>query len=403
MPLAPAEHANVETHLLLQWLRQTENRDAEWRSDPPWDWRVFADACEFHQVVPLIFRRLDSLPEHTVPAGLSAHLRNRFYTISLANYLLANQLVALTSRLEEEDIPVLALKGPAVAMTVYGDLALRQFQDLDLMVHLEHLPNAIKVMVGAGFRMVPNCRPETRTDRAQLHHATFQAPDQSHFVDLHWQLADDLSRGFSPEVEKVWSHSQTLQLPHGRVSTMCREDLFLVLCYHGGKHRWACLKWLVDVAELLRSADTWNWSRIEEMIANRPGVGASAGLGTLLAHELLGAPVPAVAARILPVTERARRVADAIREEILHSHTVAVDPHRTLLELEERRAARMKYWGTRWFRQVFQVCDKDRAVVQLPEKLEFLYWYIRLLRLVMKHSRRAACSLWFLARSLARE
>jgi hypothetical protein len=259
-----------------------------------------------------------------------------------------------------------------VAVSVYGDLALRQFNDLDLVVRLEHLSKSVQVMASAGFRMLPEGRPETRRVRTQFHHATFQAPDQSHYVDLHWQLAGDLEQAFSPEIEKVWSRCETLQLPHGPVSTMCREDLFLALCYHGAKHRWGLLKWLVDVAELLRGADRWDWSRIAEMTVNRPGAGASASLAMLLAHELLGAPIPAGSATTLAATERVRHVAAAIREEILTNSRGKIEghSHRTLLGLEERRAARMKYrcihamrhprW---WCYQVFRASHKDRTLV----------------------------------------
>lgn len=404
MPPVIVPYPNVQTHLLLRLLSQTGSGDVGWCSALQSDWQLFADACDHHNVASLAFCRLAALPGHSVPAGLLARLRARFYEISATNYLLANKLVALTSRLEEQQIPVLAYKGPAVAVTVYGDLALRHFDDLDLVVHWEHLSKAIQVMTSAGFRLLDR-RPETRRDRARFHHIAFHAPDQSHYVELHWQLGGSLWQAFSPEIEKMWSRCETLQLPHGRVSTMCREDLFLTLCYHGARHRWVRLKWLVDVRELLRSADTWNWPRIAEMIVNRPRTGASASLGILLAHELLGAPIPADAARVLPETKRIRGVAEAIREEILANAQTDWGTHRTLLGLEDRRAARVKYrgsyamWCLRWWcRQVLEVNYKDRALVQLPERLEFLYRYIRLLRLVVKYSSWPARALWSLAR-----
>jgi hypothetical protein len=401
MPPAPAESPNVETQLLLRLLGQTENSDGDYCSRMPWDWRAFADACDRHQVASLAFCRLDSFPEHVVPEAVAAHLRDRFYKVSLSNYLLANNLVALASRLEQAGIPVLALKGPAVAMAVYGDLALREYQDLDLLIHSEQLSKAIEVMARAGFQIQPYYGHKTRRDRAEGHHASFHSPDQSHFVELHWQLAGNLWHNFTPEVDKLWSRSETLELPQGRVSTICREDLFLVLCCHGTTHRWCCLKWLVDVAELLRTAGTWNWSRIEEMAEDRQGVRASAGLGMLLAHELLGAPLAAAAAKVLPVTGRVRSLATAIREEILLQGQTDGEAHRTLLALEHSRAARMRYRGTQavrhtrqWFRQVITVGPKDRALVRLPEKLEFLYPYIRLLRLTVTGSRRVARAVW---------
>jgi hypothetical protein len=57
---------------------------------------------------------------------LWSKLRARFYHISAYNLRLALLLVQLTTQFEQKQIPCLALKGPAVALAAYGNLALRQ-------------------------------------------------------------------------------------------------------------------------------------------------------------------------------------------------------------------------------------------------------------------------------------
>ena len=42
---------------------------------------------------------------------------------------------------------------------------------------------------------------------------------------------------------------------------MAPEELLIILCVHGSKHAWERLKWVVDVAELLRS-QRLNWKRV---------------------------------------------------------------------------------------------------------------------------------------------
>ncbi|HLK68252.1 MAG TPA: nucleotidyltransferase family protein [Bryobacteraceae bacterium] len=377
------------------------------------EWQAVADAILDHRLIGVAYRALLSLPENSVPETILQRLQAAFYESSLSNYRLARNLVLLASILEKEGIPVLAMKGPVVAMAVYGDLALRHYTDLDVLVHLRDLTRAMDAMIRAGYRAEPESSPKTPGDLKKLYHVTFRASDGSHFVDLHWQLIDQLWSSYSPDVELLWDRAQFVKLPHGRVSTMCFEDLFLVLCFHGTKHRWDCLKWLVDIAEMLRGAHAWDWSRINQMIATRPGAGAAAGLAVLLARDLFGQPIPAGAAGILPLTGRVAAMAERISREILAGGApvgAAVSvfcgwPWATLLGLESRFTARMRYfWGMefvrdpfRWTRMVLHVGDEDRAFITLPKWLDFLYTYIRIVRLLAKYIVRGVNTLWLMA------
>jgi hypothetical protein len=405
MSAASAEHTRHEIALLLGLLRQTCGADVDWPPSAHWDWQPFARACDHHDVSPFIYCRLRGLSGITVPPGLLEYLRVRFLEVSGRNYHLAQKLVDLTSLLEEHQIPVMAYKGPTLAMAAYGDLALRSYRDLDLVIRPEHLQKAASLMTGCGFEIASDWwnprRPENPRYVARRHEIALRAPDRSHFVDLHWQLAPHEARAFRLDVEKMWGRAERVKLIQADISTLCREDLFLALCCHGTAHRWGCLKWLLDIAELLRNADTLNWARIEEMTRNRPLAGAAARLAVGLAHELLDIEVPAPAARILPATERTRVVTAAVRDEImLRGHTSGNKS--ALLGLEESPLAWMKYLGVQspWlFRQVFvQVGPGDRALVRLPERFKFFYHFIRPVRLVLKHSRRVARTLWQMAR-----
>jgi hypothetical protein len=398
---AASVHTRHEISLLLGLLRQTGGADLDWPPVDHWDWRAFARACDHHDVAPFIYCRLRGLAGITVPPGLLEHLRLRFLYVSGRNYHLARKLVELTSLLEEHQIPVLAYKGPTLAMAAYGDLALRSYQDLDVVIRPEHLQKAIGVMTRCGFEITPDwwnpSRPENPGYVARHHEIALRAPDKSYFVDVHWQLAAHEFRAFRLDLEKVWSRAERIEVFQQSISTLCREDLFLALCCHGTWHRWARLKWLFDIAELLRNSETLNWPQIEETAKDRPLVRASASLAVYLARELLEIEMPAQAAQILPATERTSRMGAAIRDEILLRGHNSGRNWIALLKLEGDPLGWMKYWGVQFdwvFRQIFvQISPKERALVHLPERLRFLYHFIRPVRLVLKYSRRTARAL----------
>jgi hypothetical protein len=406
MSAASAEHTRHDTALLLRLLKPNSGANPALPLDAHWDWRNFARTCDYHQVASFIYCRIRSLPGTIVPPGLLEHLRVRFLEVSGRNYHLAQKLVDLTTLLEQHQIPVLAYKGPTLAMAAYGDLALRSYQDLDLVIQPEHLLKAADLMTRCGFEIAPEswnpCQPENLRYVEHFHEIMLRAPDRSFFVDLHWQLAPDQARAFRLDVGSVWGRAEKTELLQTRVSTLSREDLFLALCCHGAVHRWARLKWLLDIAELLRKNGTLSWSRVEEIIRNRPLARTSASLAVLLARDLLEIDVSAEAAPILPATERTRRVAAAICDEIMSPAGTTENYYTTLLALEGNPVAWTKYFCIQypgwWFNQVFvQVSPKERALVPLPERLQFLYHFIRPLRLVLKHGRRVARALWSMA------
>lgn len=72
---------------------------------------------------------------------------------------------------------------------------------------------------------------------------------------------------------------------------LCPEDLLILLCVHGSKHAWEQLKWVCDVAELVRRRPALDWSRVlfqaGEWRCRRLVL-----LGLAMAHSLFDTAVP---------------------------------------------------------------------------------------------------------------
>ena len=160
MSAAPTESAHRDIELLLRLL-SARNGHVGLPAGAEWNWQGFAEACDYHEVTPFVYCRLLDLGV-PVPPGLTEHLRTRFLEVSGGNYHLAKQLADLTLRLEQEEIPVLAYKGPTLAMVAYGDLALRRYHDLDVVIRPEHLVRALNVLVRSGFEYTPDFRSPGR-------------------------------------------------------------------------------------------------------------------------------------------------------------------------------------------------------------------------------------------------
>jgi hypothetical protein len=393
MPSVQAKQLSRQVPTLLRLLRG-ENDHLDW---PPGEteWQPFARLCEYHQVTPFVFCRLKEA-QNASPAGLVEYLHRRFFEISARNYRLAQEAVELASLLQEQGIPVLAYKGPAVAMAVYGDLALRQYQDIDLVIRDRDLPKTMDLLMQRGFDLAPySCQPDNPKDVSHSHETTLAAPDKTYFIDLHWRLAPEQAQAFCPDIKKMWDRIETIRLPQGSVDTFCREDLFVALCSHGTVHRWGRLKWLLDVAEILRDPVGLNWDRIETMTFDRPLARSAISLAVLLAADLLHAPMPVALPIEVQAAERVRVVATAICEELFTRGHTTGNNHTALLGLEGSIASWIDYLWVRYPKLFFEhaivrIDAKDRALISLPQQLDFLYYIVRPFRLVGKHSMRVA-------------
>jgi hypothetical protein len=379
-----------------------ENSPAAARpQDPSWDWCRFQEACTFHEITPLVLGRLRALGGCGAPSALLDSLGARFYQVSAYNVRLAERLVRLCSLLEDEGIPVLAYKGPALAIAAYGNLALREFADLDLVVPAHQIPRSVLALSAEGYRIAPDSYlPDTPRDLRNYHAVTLEAPDGLCRVDLHWALAKDYARAFSPDVPILFERRQEVKLPSGTVPVLCREDLFLGLCFHGTKHRWQRLKWLCDIDALLRRAESMDWDYIARVIRAAPRMAAACALALLLADRLLGSPVPArIAARMSP-SGRTSRTAAAICTELSTQGRTTGSDHETFLGLEERWLSRLKYLAVQAWRypvaSLFtEVSARDRAFARVPR---FLYYIVRPTRLAVQHGPRVMRWLWAFAR-----
>jgi len=400
MEMQVATDLGTGTRLLLRLWRGLH--EAGYNAAGEEDWQSLLAACEHHQVSPIVFHRLQGRCDNPVPAQVLEQLRALFYRVSAYNHRLAVLLVELIAQFEQQHIPCLALKGPAVALGVHGDLSLRQYEDIDIMVRVEDVSKAVDLLFSNGLN--PSRGHAGRHKDVKLfHEITLVAADKSYSVDLHWQLAPPYACVFGPDPSQLWRRAVKLHLPPGDVQVLGREDMFLALCQHGSRHRWWQLKWLFDVAQMLRNAETLDWSRIEEVMKIYPMARPPASLAALLAGELLGVHAPSELAKILEPDKRTVAVARAIRDEFQAHGQTNRSSHDTLLGLEERPLVRAKYLAKEAVQYpvrevLFTITKKDLEFVQLPQRLRLLYYFIRPLRLMVQHGWGAARRIWSMAR-----
>ena len=351
----------------------------------PLDWALVLRLARWHGLRPLLHRHLAGGFAAQVPRAAMVELWAEAAAIARRNRAMARELARVVRALDARGVPCLPYKGPTLALAAYGDLALREFADLDLLVHRAGLATAKAALLEAGYAPEPPLPPQLEAafvaTRAQYHLAMRSAEGQ--LVELHWKTDPDCP--FQRERPDGWEATGTLRVEGVDLRVFGSTDLMAVLCLHGSKHHWASLGWLVDVAELLRRGPPPDWVAIDRR-AGELRCRRRVGLGLALAARLLGAPLApgaqALASHpgVAPIAERISRLL-AEREPVLPGPLASL---RVDIRMREGAASGIRHFGA----TVFQPSLVEWQRWPLPRALFPLYPPLRLGRLAGKYARR---------------
>ena len=217
-------------------------------------------------------------------------LKTRYMNISQRNMFMSAELLRIMDLLKENDIEALAFKGPTLAQSAYGDITLRQYADLDLLIRKEERTRVANLLEARGYRTFYQLTGmQARAWYRFAKDMVFVHPETGISLEIHWRLFDeDFPVRFGTDA--LWRSSSRVEINGVSLPTFPDEELLIYLCLHGSKHLWERLAWIVDLDRLVRSRPL-DWQRI----VDRMDDGASRRmfyLGLFLSRELFDTPLP---------------------------------------------------------------------------------------------------------------
>jgi hypothetical protein len=253
-------------------------------------WERLLELAQHHGVRPVLCQSLKSACWDSVPQTIRLEL-DRFYKANAERSLLfAGELLRLVGIFQQTGIPIAAFKGAVLAESIYGDLCLREFTDLDVIVHSTDVSKAEDILSACGYQAQFTDRDFRSTFLSHQGQYAFRHPQTGTLVDLHWRLSWN-GEPFPLESAELWSRLGEAVIAGRKVPTLVCEDLALLLAAHGTKEGWKYLKWLCDFAELVRKCRSIDWVLVFER-AKRSNCLRSLQLAIVLASTLLNAPAP---------------------------------------------------------------------------------------------------------------
>jgi len=185
------------------------------------------------------------------------------YATAARNILIYEELGHTLQSLENAGVPVILLKGAALAETVYPSIADRPMGDVDLLVHPADRDRARAALEAAGYRFVPE--PPQRFspfDTEFTGEMAFWYSDRI-LTELHWELTPGewIRRLVALDMEALWEDAIPLQLNGRQTLQLSPCDTLLHLCLHLTAHGYVHGHALRDIQRLLEHYDPFPWAQ----------------------------------------------------------------------------------------------------------------------------------------------
>ena len=335
-------------------------------------WPRLVEQARLHGVSPLLARNLRILGGCALPPESSAELELDARLNAARNALFVRALTGVLERFRDAGVPVIPLKGVALAESLYGDVALRDCSDIDVLVPRDAVPRAFRALLSNGFEPVEDCAIEQADIelllRSSIEHVfVLRSSAAPTLLDLHWDIAWRW-RGDSEATDDLWAEARRRTFWGIEAYSLSPEWEILYLAVHAARHRWQALKWLVDIHEAC-SARRVDWVRLSDK-ARRFGWEEVLGVTLSACHALLGTPVPdSLSRRALPRWLRIFPESPApvgLWQEALFA-----------TRLFSGLSAKLAYLG----RLLFLPTIRERELISLPAPMNLLYYPLRPLRL----------------------
>ncbi len=248
----------------------------------------FIGLAEAHGVLGHFTAGLAGIPGFQIPSPFLDSLRVHQRAHLLSNLAMTAELFRVLELFRQSEIECVVVKGPVLSLRAYGEPAVRQYADLDLLLRQKDIPRAAEILVDTGYDS--RISAEAIRSRKIPGEYRFRAQDTEIILELH---TENTLRYFPLPlpIEKYFESKTSLSLDGRPVPALSAEHEFVLISVHGATHFWERLMWICDIAAMVHNHRELDWNLIRRSAAEA-GAERMLRVALLLAERSLGVPIP---------------------------------------------------------------------------------------------------------------
>jgi len=248
-----------------------------------------------HRVAPWLAAALATDSEFAADARLTP-IKQHALAQTFQTLRLDSELRVVVGALNEKSIPVVVLKGPVLAQSLYPEPGLRPFGDVDILIHERDLAAVSAFLEARGYHDKNEDEGPVRLHEAHgLFQRIFVDDERETVVEVH---CDHLQIGVEPiSMTEIWGRCEDVTFGRANARALEETDMFVQLCVHLHRHGFERLIWFKDLDLLVRKCRL-DWAMVRER-AEEQGCLDSVAYALRLLNGQMGTPLPQSAREIV--------------------------------------------------------------------------------------------------------
>jgi len=327
------------------------------------DWRRIVSIAKRNGVTPLVRQSLLKLDRKPIPDSFYLQIQNEFQSCAINSLRYARELSDIQRAFHGAGLRALALKGPALAVRLYGKQSLRQCRDLDLLVARGDVARTIDVLSSLGYGVDqhgPTVNLLLKTDK----HLVLVHRERGTRVEVHWKIALP-SLHVNLSFDSLWDNRDAVSVLGTRINIPFTNHLLLMLCVHWASHCWASLKWGCDIAAFVRIHPDLDWTGLCRD-AQRLGCLRMLLLAMVLARDATGVALPDPVTRKLEADPVIPRLSRDVRRRSYTTDGLLYEQRLMLYFRSRERVVDKVRFCVGYFRSLVAVRTRLRRIASGP-------------------------------------
>ena len=261
---------------------------------PTLNWEQIANGSAQLGIAPFVYSQLQHRQlQDSIPPSSWKFLEETFVKSHAQNVWKFVRVREVLQKCHERDIPVIVLKGAALAQLVYPRVGCRPMGDIDILLKRSDLTKVETLLNQMHFE--PFSYQHTRKWYEDHHHhlIPYRSPDKSLVIELHHHIIP-LDDPVQFSIQGLWDRAVPFEFENIPCFTLAPEDLLIHLCHHVAAPNYFLgqLRSLCDIAETITYYEGHiDWEQLYERIVAFE-VQCHAYYALWLANDCVGAAIP---------------------------------------------------------------------------------------------------------------
>ncbi|MBI5680856.1 MAG: nucleotidyltransferase family protein [Methanobacterium sp.] len=347
------------------------------------NWTYLLEKTSKNRLLPLLYFQINSVCPQKVPKDVLNNLKDDFDENLHKNLLLTGELIKILNLFQSKEISAVPYKGPVLAVSAYGNLGLRVFDDLDIFIQETDIGKVKELLNSKGYEMDSSNVGDLNYIKSQREYH-FINSDSGVQIEIKWKLSG-ISFSFKTDIRYLYDPKsfEHVKISNTDILSFSREDLLLILCIHNAGHRFQYLQWICDVAELICS-NNMNWDKIMDK-AGKLGIKRMLFINLLLANDLLDVKIPRDILEEINKDKHSKSISNKLKDDFFSKNNG--EPgllEYSIFHIKIRENLRNGLMD--FILHVFAPSDEDLAEIRLPGYLFPLYYIVRPILLLKRQS-----------------